>query len=80
MLEHITRLFIYDDWANREVLAGLQALDAPPVRSVNLLGHIVSAEKLWLERLLLQKQTLPVWPLFTLQQCRLEIEQLPGLW
>jgi uncharacterized damage-inducible protein DinB len=68
MLENVRRLFSYDDWANREVLNSLQALDAPPARSVRLLAHIVSAERLWLERLLSQKQTLPVWPQFALQQ------------
>ena len=80
MLEHIKNLFSYDDWANREVLGALQALDAPPARSTKLLAHIVSAERLWLERLLVQKQTLPVWPMFTLEQCKLEVDQLPGLW
>jgi len=80
MLEHIHNLFSYDDWANREVLASLQALDAPPERSVRLLAHILSAERLWLERLLVQKQTLPVWPLSTLAECNLEVDQLPGLW
>jgi uncharacterized damage-inducible protein DinB len=80
MLDHIKHLFSYDDWANREVLGSLQVLEAPPVRSLNLLGHIVSAERLWLERLLAQSQTLPVWPLFTLEQCKLEVEQLPVLW
>jgi len=80
MLEHISRLFSYDDWANREVLISLRAADAPPARSIGLLAHIVSAERLWLERLVAQKQTLPVWPPFTLDQCRTEIEQLPGLW
>ena len=80
MLEHIRNLFSYDAWANREVLGSLQALEAPPARSVNLLAHIVSAERVWLERLLAQKQTLPVWPTFTLEQCKLEVEQLPGLW
>jgi uncharacterized damage-inducible protein DinB len=80
MLEHIRRLFSYDDWANREVLNSLQALAVPPARSINLLAHIVSAERLWLERLLVQKQTLAVWPLFTLEQCKLEVDQLPGLW
>jgi uncharacterized damage-inducible protein DinB len=80
MLEHIHNLFSYDDWANREVLASLQALDAPPERSVKLLAHILSAERLWLERLLVQKQTLPVWPLSTLAECNLEVDQLPGLW
>ena len=80
MLEHIGRLFCYDDWGNREVLGSLQALDAPPERSVKLLAHILSAERLWLERLLVQKQTLPVWPLSTLAQCKLEVDQLPSLW
>jgi len=80
MLEHIRSLFSYDDWANREVWSSLQALDAPPARSIKLLAHIVSAERLWLERLLIQKQTLPVWPLFTLEQCQLEVDQLPDLW
>jgi uncharacterized damage-inducible protein DinB len=80
MLEHIRNLFSYDDWANREVLTSLQALDAPPGRSVKLLAHILSAERLWLERLLVQKQTLPVWPLSTIAQCKLEVDQLPGLW
>ncbi|HXM62060.1 MAG TPA: DinB family protein [Terriglobales bacterium] len=80
MLEHIGSLFSYDDWANREVLGSLQALNAPPVRSVELLGHILSTERLWLERLLAEKQTHPVWPLFTLNDCKLEIDQLPGLW
>ena len=80
MLEHLSRLFSYDDWANREVLDSLQALSAPPKRSVELLAHILSAERLWLERLLVQQQTLPVWPLSTLVQCKLEVGQLPGLW
>jgi uncharacterized damage-inducible protein DinB len=80
MLQHIRSLFSYDDWANREVLHSLQALDVPPARSINLLAHIVAAERLWLERLLLEKQTLPVWPQFNLEQCQREVDQLPGLW
>jgi uncharacterized damage-inducible protein DinB len=80
MLEHIASLFSYDDWANREVLASLEAWATPPARSIQLMAHIVSAERLWLERLLVQKQTSPVWPLFTLEQCKLEVGQLSGLW
>ena len=55
-------------------------MENPPPRSVRLLAHIVSAERLWLERLRLQKQTYPVWPDFSLEQCKLEIEELPKLW
>jgi uncharacterized damage-inducible protein DinB len=80
MLRDLQRLFEYDDWANREISAALQKLENPPPRSVRLLAHIVSAERLWLERLRLQEQTHPVWPDFTLEQCKLEIAELPQLW
>lgn len=80
MLEHIHNLFSYDAWANREVLGSLQALDSPPPRSIDLLAHIVSAERLWLERLLVHQQTFPVWPVFTLEQCKPEVERLRDLW
>jgi uncharacterized damage-inducible protein DinB len=80
ILEHIRRLFSYDDWANREVLGSLQALDAPPARSLKLLAHIASAERVWLERLLVQRQTLPVWPIFTVGQCKSQLDELPHLW
>jgi uncharacterized damage-inducible protein DinB len=80
MIEHIQRLFSYDDWANREVLSSLRALESAPPRSVKLLAHILSAEKLWYERLQLHKQTYPVWPNFSLEHCALEAEELPKLW
>jgi uncharacterized damage-inducible protein DinB len=35
---------------------------------------------MWLERLLREKQTLPVWPDVTLAQCKRETDELPGLW
>jgi len=79
-LPHFRRLFQYDDWANHEVLAALQKLDRPPARSVRLLAHIVSAERLWLERMRLQEQTYPVWPDFTLDGCELEIEESGKMW
>lgn len=80
MLEHISNLFSYEDWANREVLGSLRAVAAPPARSVGLLAHIVSAERLWLERLEGQKQTLPVWPPFSLERCESEVDELAVLW
>jgi uncharacterized damage-inducible protein DinB len=72
MVSHLQRLFAYDHWANKEVLASLQKI-AAPARSVSLLAHILSAERLWLERIEGRPQTLPVWPDFTLQQCENEI-------
>jgi uncharacterized damage-inducible protein DinB len=80
MIAYLQRLFAYDDWANREVLASLRGLKDPPARSIKILAHILSAERLWLERLRLQKQPYPVWPEFNLEHCELEIANLQSFW
>ncbi|HET7442044.1 MAG TPA: DinB family protein [Terriglobales bacterium] len=80
IINHFQRLFAYDEWANREVLASIQSAETTPPRSLKLMAHILSAERLWLERLREQKPSYPVWPDFSLDQCRSEAEELPGLW
>jgi uncharacterized damage-inducible protein DinB len=80
MLEHLRRLFSYDDWANREVLAGFPASGAVPSRALQLMAHIFAAERLWLERLLTRPQSVAVWPDFDLQRCRSEAAEMPRLW
>jgi len=79
MIAHYQRLFVYDNWANREVLAAMESVKGPE-QSLQLLAHILSAERLWLERLLHQDQTYPVWPEFTIQQCELALQELAGRW
>ena len=80
LLEHLRRQFAYDEWANREVLTGLKARANPLARPRQLLAHILSAERLWLERIRQQPQTLPVWPDFTLDQCEEQIVDLARRW
>lgn len=79
-LEHLRRQFAYDEWANREVLARLRSSERPAARPLQLLAHILSAERLWLERIRKQPQSLPVWPDFTLDQCESQIAELAQLW
>jgi uncharacterized damage-inducible protein DinB len=80
VIKHYRRLFAYDEWANREVLASLRAASPPPVRSVGLFSHIISAQRLWLERLRQQPQLLPVWPNLSLDQCQSEAAETAKLW
>lgn len=80
LLDHLRRQFAYDAWANREVLAGLTASAHPAARPRQLLAHILSAERLWLERIRKQAQSLPVWPEFSLDQCEAQIADLAQLW
>lgn len=80
MRQHLGRLFAYNDWANREVLTALKQSGGQPPRSLQLVAHVFAAERLWWERLQSQKQSLPVWPEFSLQQCEAQADELPGLW
>jgi uncharacterized damage-inducible protein DinB len=80
LLEHLRRQFAYDAWANREVLAGLRVSARPATRPLELLAHILAAERLWLERIEKHPQSLPVWPDFTVDQCEAQIADLGRLW
>ncbi len=77
--DYFRRLFSYDEWANREVLTALRKAGPLP-RPLALLAHILSAERLWLERVRRQPQTFPVWPGFTLDDCESQISENSKLW
>ena len=74
------KMFKYDYWANRESLASLRSSDAPPVRSLKLMSHIIAAEHLWLERLKQDKQSIAVWPELSLQECESHLANLSSSW
>jgi uncharacterized damage-inducible protein DinB len=81
LLEHFRRQFVYDAWANGEVLNAIRGTGSgsgsTPARK--LLAHILSAERLWLERLMRKPQSLPVWPELSLEQCETQISELDKL-
>lgn len=79
-IHHFQRLFSYDNWANQQLISALESIGVSLPRSLTAFAHIVSAEKLWWERLNPKPQTYPVWPEFTLAKCRTEVEELPELW
>jgi uncharacterized damage-inducible protein DinB len=82
MLRHLSRQFAYDAWANAETLSAIKAASdqSTAVRPLKLLAHILSAEKLWLERLKQQPQTMPVWPESGIAQCEMQIGELSRSW
>jgi len=79
-IEHFTRLFAYDGWANQEVLAGLRIAVTPLPRALALMAHIFSSQRLWMERLEQRPQSLPVWPEFTIEECDKQAAELLALW
>src|SRR6266446_126199 len=80
MIEHLKKLFTYDDWANRETLASLEAIASPPLKSLKLMAHIVGTEWLWISRLKGEKSKLPVWPELSLLECKAELDELSQFW
>jgi uncharacterized damage-inducible protein DinB len=80
ILAYLRRLFAYDDWANREVLAALRSSANPPARSLKLIAHVLSAERLWLARINQENPSLPVWPELTLTECETEAGKLKSSW
>jgi uncharacterized damage-inducible protein DinB len=83
LMEYLHRQFAYDAWANGEVFAVMKASGlsgSAAKRAWQLLAHILSAERLWFERLKQQPQSLPVWPEFNPEQCEAEIAELGKLW
>ena len=81
LLQYFSRQFTYDAWANTEVLSAIKSASAQSnPRPLKLLAHILSAEQLWLERLLQQPQTTPVWPDPAVEKCEPQIAKLAGSW
>lgn len=74
-LDHLRRLFGYDAWANREALASIRASGGPS-RALGLLAHIIAAERLWLERLRAEPQSMAVWPALTIADCERHLADL----
>jgi uncharacterized damage-inducible protein DinB len=80
MIDHLQRQFSYDSWANRELISALQAFGTAKPEALRLLAHVLSAQRLWLDRLQSKPQTYPVWPDFSLDQCNREASELDHLW
>jgi len=74
------RMFAYDSWANRECIAALRNAEPVSPDALARMAHILSAQKLWLERILKQSQSLPVWPTATLEDCALLEEETSLAW
>ena len=77
--DSLRRQFAYNAWANGEVLATIRK-NGGSERSVQLMSHILAAERVWLERLKQQPQSVPVWPKPDLDQCEADAADLAQLW
>jgi uncharacterized damage-inducible protein DinB len=80
LIEYFRRQFSYDAWANREVIAAIRARAGEDERMLQLMSHIVAAERLWLERLQQKLQSVAVWPEPDLGWCEAQAAELKQFW
>lgn len=80
LVAHHTRLFAWDDWANREALASLRAMDAPPPKAHRTMAHIVGAEWLWFARIQGGVASVAVWPEIQLVELGTHLDGLSEAW
>jgi uncharacterized damage-inducible protein DinB len=73
-------MFAYDSWANRECLAAMRAAESNSADCVGRMAHILSAEKLWLERIQKRSQSMPVWPSSTIDDCIRLADEMASKW
>lgn len=79
-VDDFLRMFTYDHWANRECLAAMRTSGPVPADTVGRMAHILSAQKLWLERILKQPQSMPVWPAATIEDCTALADEISAAW
>lgn len=80
MSDHLRRLFAYDDWANREVLASFQRAGTPPDQARKRLAHILGAEYLWYSRITHEPCPLAVWPDLNVAECGEYVARMAEIW
>ncbi|HZQ94386.1 MAG TPA: DinB family protein [Candidatus Sulfotelmatobacter sp.] len=78
--DYLRRQFAYDAWANREVLNAIRVAGGDSRRPLQLMSHLLAAERVWLERLKQVPQSVPVWPEADLARCEADAAELERLW
>ncbi|MCC7479220.1 DinB family protein [bacterium] len=81
MLELLQRMFAYDRWANRQMLATIKALDSPGPRLTSLFAHLCGSKRMWLGRINANEDALATtWPEISLEDSEKLLELLDELW
>lgn len=66
--EYFTKLFDHMEWADKRAVASLRAMSTPPPKMVELMAHILGAERVWLSRIEGSTSPIAVWPTLTLEE------------
>ena len=73
-------LFKYNDWATRATANSLKGLEKKDERLGELLSHIISAQKLWLNRVLKREIIVSPWDKLAVQECISQSTSVTAEW
>ncbi|MCZ7648735.1 MAG: DinB family protein [Planctomycetota bacterium] len=78
-LERLRRLFAYDAWCHRRMLAALRGFQGEARRSLKQFGHILVASRTWLARLRGEDTSgVDLWPDLDVLACKRLLEENAG--
>lgn len=81
MKTHFIKMFGYNLFANQQLIRTMEANGSPEV-TLKLMGHLLAAEQVWLERCKLIPSSLPnTWPEnVTIEQCKKQVPERYETW
>jgi len=75
----LKRQFRYNAWANEAALKALPSAKTP-VKALRWMNHIAACEYLWLSRIFQHGQPFAVWPEWSYEECRQQLQKLAETW
>ena len=86
-MENITKLrnqfihlFKYNDWATRETADSVEGLEKKDEKLEELLSHIISAQKIWINRILGRDLNITPWEKHTTKECGIQSTEITAEW
>jgi uncharacterized damage-inducible protein DinB len=81
MKEYFIKIYSYNLWANRKIMACLERQQVTDEKILSIFGHLVSAQFIWLNRFKdLPKSEYLLWGKFDLPELRAMIEKASERW
>jgi uncharacterized damage-inducible protein DinB len=80
-VSQLQRLFAWDDWANRTLLASVATSPQPPLNAVRRMAHIIAVEDLYRARMQDKDTTgFVVWPEYRITELEAHLNRLAQEW
>jgi uncharacterized damage-inducible protein DinB len=80
MIDHLTHLFKYDNWAMERTANSIISLEEILPEAVRILSHIVSAQQIWINRITGIQSNLTPWDNYTIDESISKSVELTSKW